>query len=209
MSADSRTYGGLVENTGTVGTSLPVPPPPPSGTSVELKVGRRLLWVGEAAYPLHNITRVHTLVLRPKRMEAFMSFLKWLGIIVVAFVLLQMVNANSASPYDEQAGSDSASTLRVLGIAVVIGLALRLAKEWSAPSQHVLAVETSSASTALVTLPNPEQLRQLVRYLVNAIENPEAEFHVRVERVLVNPKNYHFGDNVNMYGGLYNTGVSK
>lgn len=196
-----------MENIGTVGTSLPVPPPPPSENSVELKVSRRLLWVGEAAYPLHNITRVHTFVLRPKRVEAFMSFLKWLGITVIALILLQTANANSTS--DAQGGSGSAGTLWALGIPVVIGLAMWLAREWSAPSQHVLAVETSSASTAVVTLPNPEQLRQLVRYLVNAIENPEAEFHVRVERVLVNPKNYHFGDNVNMYGGLYNTGVSK
>ncbi|MFI9581550.1 DUF6232 family protein [Streptomyces sp. NPDC052236] len=196
-----------MQNFGTVGTSLPEPPPPPSETSVELKVSRRLLWVGDAAYPLHNITRVHTLVLRPKRMEAFMSFLKWLGATLVAFVVLQTVNKDSASDWEGE--NDSAGTLWGIGIAVVIVLVIQLVKECNAPSQHVLAIETSSGSTALVTLPNPDQLRRLVQYLVNAIENPAAEFQVRVERVLVNPKNYHFGDNVNMYGGLFNTGVKK
>ncbi|WP_405686118.1 DUF6232 family protein [Streptomyces sp. NBC_00057] len=196
-----------MENTGTAGIPLPAPPPPRTGTGVDLKVGRRLLWVGEAAYPLHNITRVHTFELRPKRMEAFMSFLKWLGITFVVFILLQM--SDESSSFDDESAGDSADTLWLLAIAIAIGLVVRLVKDLAAPSEHVLAVETSSASSALVTLPNPDQLRQLVRYLVNAIENPEAEFQVRVERVLVNPKNYHFGDNVNMYGGLFNTGVSK
>ncbi|MEU9620529.1 MULTISPECIES: DUF6232 family protein [unclassified Streptomyces] len=198
-----------MENTGTAGHSLPAPPPPPppTGTGVDLRVSRRLLWVGEAAYPLHNITRVHTFVLRPKRMEAFTSFLKWLGITFVAFVLLQMTSKDSA--YDDGSANGSSRALLLLAVAVAIGLVVHLVKELSASSEHVLAVETSSTSTALVTLPNPDQLRQLVVYLVNAIENPEAEFQVRVERVLVNPKNYHFGDNVNMYGGLFNTGVSK
>ncbi|MFF3126108.1 DUF6232 family protein [Streptomyces sp. NPDC057908] len=195
-----------MENAGTAETPLPLPPPP-TGTGVDLKVSRRLLWVGEAAYPLHNITRVHTFELRPKRAEAFMSFLKWLGITFVLFVLFQMTNENS--PSDGESADGSAGTVGLLAIAIAIGLVVRLVKDLAAPSEHVLAVETSSASSALVTLPNPDQLRQLVRYLVTAIENPEAEFQVRVERVLVNPKNYHFGDNVNMYGGMFNTGVSK
>ncbi|MFF2845643.1 DUF6232 family protein [Streptomyces sp. NPDC058001] len=174
---------------------------------VDLKVGRRLLWVGEAAYPLHNITRVHTFELRPKRMEAFMSFLKWLGITFAVVVVLQAVNRNAEA--DGGSASDSAGAVWLLGIAVATALLVGLVKELTAKSEHVLAVETSSASTALVTLPNPDQLRQLVHYLVDAIEKPEVEFQVRVERVMVNPKNYHFGDNVNMYGGLFNTGVSK
>ncbi|MFF2327666.1 MULTISPECIES: DUF6232 family protein [unclassified Streptomyces] len=196
-----------MENTGAAGAPQPMPPPPPSGTGVDLRVSRRLLWVGEAAYPLHNITRVHTFELRPKRMEAFMSFLKWLGATFVAFVVLQTANDNSS--FDGGSSNDSAGALWFLALAIAIGLVVHLVKDLAAPSEHVLAVETTSASSALVTLPNPDQLRQLVHYLVHAIENPEAEFQVRVERVLVNPKNYHFGDNVNMYGGMFNTGVSK
>jgi hypothetical protein len=32
---------------------------------------------------------------------------------------------------------------------------------------------------------------------------------VVVERLTVSPTNYHFGDNVNMYGGQGNVGISK
>ncbi|WP_189941412.1 DUF6232 family protein [Streptomyces aurantiogriseus] len=176
-----------------------MPTPPRRAVGVDLKVSKRLLWVGEAAYPLHNVTRVHTLVLRPKRMEALTDFLKWTALTVVASVVIQVV-----------ADDDSVQVmLLLLGGALVVWLFVRMLKLWSAPDEHVLAVETNSASTALVTLPNPEQLRQLVQYIVNAIENPEAEFQVRVESLQINPKNYQYGDTVNMYGGLANTGVVK
>lgn len=203
-----------MDNTGTSGSPPPTPPPPPlppppppPANGVDLKVGKRLLWVGEAAYPVHNITRVHTFELRPKRMEAFLSFLKWLAATFVAFVLLQLANENGSSGYEDP--NESADVLWVLAIGIAIGLVVRLVKDLAAQSEYVLAIETASGSSALVTLPDPNRLRRLVHHLVNAIENPEAEFQVRVERVLVNPKNYHFGDNVNMYGGMFNTGVSK
>ncbi|MFF8189487.1 DUF6232 family protein [Streptomyces bobili] len=169
-------------------------------------MSRRLLWVGEAVYPLYNVARVHTFVLKPKRMEALSDFLKWAGITVLVFVVVQAVNDNSSS-YNSQ--DDNAQVVWVLGVAVVLGLLFHTVKVWVSPDEHVLAVETSSGSTALVTLPDPTQLRQLVLYIVHAIENPEAEFQVRVESLQVNPKNYQFGDTVNMYGGLHNTGMVK
>lgn len=50
-----------------------------------------------------------------------------------------------------------------------------------APSHWVLAVETSGASTALVTSRDTQHLHQLVGQVVKAIENPDIEFQVRVE----------------------------
>ena len=36
-----------------------------------------------------------------------------------------------------------------------------------------------------------------------------SEFHVQVERLMISsPQNYHFGDNVNMYGGSGNVGIT-
>ncbi|MFI7503549.1 DUF6232 family protein [Streptomyces sp. NPDC049687] len=188
-----------METQGTVGGPLPEPPLPQGAGGVDLKVSKRLLWVGEAAYPLHNITRVHTFVLRPKRGEAVNDFLKWAAVALVVYLVAMNFMADDSM----------AVLLTLLLVATLITLGVRLAKVWTAPNEHVLAVETSSASTALVTLPNPAQLRTLVDYIVNAIEHPEAEFEIRVEKVLVNPRNYHFGDTVNMYGGLANTGIVK
>lgn len=57
--------------------------------------------------------------------------------------------------------------------------------------------------------PNREQLDQIVGHITHAIENPDTEFHMRVGSILINPHNYHFGDNVNMYGGTGNVGMTK
>ncbi|WP_225831941.1 DUF6232 family protein [Streptomyces sp. NK08204] len=162
-----------------------------------LSVGKRLLWVGEAAYPLHNVTRVHTFVLRPRRAEAVLDFLKWGGIAVVAFAALRGM------------GNDSTSGLEIVPFAVVVVFFARMMQVLTASDEHVLAVETASASTAVVTLADAGRLRQLVDDIVHAIEHPDAELQVLVQSVHVNPKNYHFGDEVNMYGGLGNLGLVK
>ncbi|MER7185876.1 DUF6232 family protein [Streptomyces hyaluromycini] len=187
---------------------IPPPPatPPQAFRGVDLRVGKRLLWVGGAAYPLENIARVHTYMLMPKRWEATRLFLKRLGIILsVAFALTILGGITGI------ASRDTASTLIVwvwLGSTAAL---LLCTVEWlqvlSATSLYVLAVETSGPPMAVVTSADPRQLDQLVGSLVHAIEHPETEFHVTVDRLMVNPKNYYFGDNVNMYGGTGNVGV--
>ncbi|MGV9554895.1 DUF6232 family protein [Streptomyces sp. NPDC003401] len=195
-----------MEAQGTIGAPMLPPPPPAKGTAVVLKVSKRLLWVGEAAYPLRNIARVHTFVLKPKRMEAFSDFLKGVAYTVVALAVIQAINASNSSG---RAADDSAQVLWVLGLTVLVWLFSRMLKAWASPDEHVLAVETSSGSTALVTLPDPAQLKQLVLYITHTIEHPEAEFQVWVQSLQVNPRNYQFGDTVNMYGGLNHTGMVK
>ncbi|MFB7913764.1 DUF6232 family protein [Streptomyces sp. NPDC056061] len=134
-------------------------------------MGKRLLWVGEAAYPVHNITRVHTFELRPKRMEAFLSFLKWLAATFVAFVLLQLANENGSSGYEDP--NESADVLWVLAIGIAIGLVVRLVKDLAAQSEYVPAIETASGCSALVALPDPNRLRRLVHAITSATSAPQ------------------------------------
>ncbi|MFF3621816.1 DUF6232 family protein [Streptomyces sp. NPDC002467] len=170
------------------------------GSGVELRVSRRLLWVDGAAYPLHNIARVHTFETRPDRWKAFVQFLKGVGFTAVGLVVLMLVDNDtkvfSGSDYGSHDGTPGLVTFAVL---VVIALVVVLLSKIFASPQHVLAVETSGPS-ALVTLPDKERLRQLVGQIVHAIENPTAEFAVMVQRV---------GDTVNIFGGTGHTGVKK
>ncbi|MFJ3923681.1 DUF6232 family protein [Streptomyces sp. NPDC090022] len=170
-------------------------------------MSRRLLWVGEAAYPLHSIARVQTFVAKPDRWGAFTSFLKRLAGLAVAFVVLQLVNEDSGGYASSR--EDNADVLWGLAVVVAIGLVVHLFVQLAAPSRYALSVETNGPAAAVVTLPEPEQLRHLVGRIVHAIEHPEAEFSVIVERLSVNPRNYHIGDNVNINGGTGHTGVSK
>lgn len=188
---------------------IPPPPavPPESATGIDLRVGKRLLWVGGGAYPLENVTRVYTYLLKPKRKEATMLFLKRLGIILsVAFALTILGGITSIA--SQSAASGIVTFVWLGAVAALVFSLVELYSVLASPTQYVLAVETSGPSIAMVTSRDPRQLDALVGSIVYAIENPEAEFQVRVERLMVNPRNYYFGDNVNMYGGTGNVGVS-
>ncbi|MGX1757020.1 DUF6232 family protein [Streptomyces lydicus] len=211
----------------------PVPPQPPtapppaadiypdvppagsarSATGVSLRVSKRLLWVGEAYYPLHNIARVHTLTIHPRRKDAVLLFVKRLLIIGVVVTLLGLL----AGLIDSSSGfgsSDSGGSPGLTALVVIVALAslvyclVEMLKVLGAPSHYVLAVETSGPSTAVVTSPDQAQLRRLAQQIADAIENPKAEFEVRVDTITISPKHYYFGDNVNMYGGAGNVGMA-
>ncbi|MFF6790831.1 DUF6232 family protein [Streptomyces filamentosus] len=208
----------------------PAPPPtPPSerpwkaapthiqGSSpLDLRVDRRVLWVGGAAYPLENIVRVYTFVLRPRRADAVMRFGKRLSWFVLALLLLTVVDGLTGSsrgsgPYGD-GGSDAGVLFGLIRGGLIIALIYFFAEMLgvvTARSHLTLAVETNGRSTALVTGP-PELLHRLVHDIAHAIENTDAELHARVASLAIgNPGNYYFGDVVNMYGGSGNTGVLK
>ncbi|MGW5399986.1 DUF6232 family protein [Streptomyces sp. NPDC003952] len=194
----------------------PLPPLPPSAGArgVQLRISRRLLWVGPAAYPLHNIVRVQTAVLTPDRAKAVVRFLIWGAVLAVFCALLaQFSDDGPSSSYGDYGYEDGAgSTAEALwgvgfigGIALVVLLVYRLSR----PDLHVMVVEVASASLALVTMPDASQLDAVVQHVVHAIDHPETEFSLRMDRVDINLKSYHLGDNVNVYGGVGNTGVVR
>ncbi|MFB7515408.1 DUF6232 family protein [Streptomyces sp. NPDC056144] len=179
------------------------PPPLPSSGLV---ISKRLLWVHGGAYPLENIVRVHTFLLRPRRGEAVGRFLKRGGITLLVLLFLQYLGEELSS------GSDIEGFVAV-ALLIAVGLLIYYFTEMAsvafAPNHHVLAVETNGRSTALVT-GKREHLEGLVRDIADAIDKPDAEFTAWVGALnITNYDNYYFGDSVNMYGGTGNTGVSK
>lgn len=188
-------------------------PTPPLVRAVDLRVSKRLLWVGPAAYPLENIARVFTFVLRPRRKEALMLFSKrvalTLALAVGLTVLILLVDGVSSLGRGESSGGPFI-TLAWLGtVGALIFYLVELMQVLSARPHFVLAVETSGPSTAMVTSHDPNHLIELVGRIAYAIDHPEAEFTVRVEGISASPQIYHFGDNVNMYGGSGNVGIAN
>ncbi|MGW6361777.1 DUF6232 family protein [Streptomyces sp. NPDC055092] len=175
---------------------------------MNLRVSNKLLWIGGAAYPLHNITRVYTFMLRPRKKEAVNRFLTILAITLAVTLALTVLSALTAVASSDLAGG-LLNLVWSCALAVIIYALVEMSKVLGAQSRFVMAVETSGMSTALVTSRNPEHLNQLVNYTAHAIDNPQAEFQVRVEALSVSPRHYHFGDNVNMYGGNGNVGITS
>ena len=184
---------------------------PPPGGAVGLRVSKRLLWVGDAYYPLRNIARVHTLTLHPRRKDAVLLFLKRILFIGWATAGLFLLGSVIDMSNDSDGGSSN-SWLTILTLVSVVAAAYALVAMLgvlSAPSVFVLAVDTAGLSTAVVTSQHPQQLQELAQQIADAIENPQTEFEVRVNTLTVSPHNYYFGDNVNMYGGAGNIGMAS
>ncbi|MEU9856301.1 DUF6232 family protein [Streptomyces sp. NPDC047974] len=170
---------------------------------VTLRVSRRMLWVGEAAYPTRNITRIHTYLLAPARGRIIRRHLACLAVVaIVALGLYWMVNAGG-SPFDSETDGSPLAIGVIVGLSVLVSLAVRL----SAAAKHVLEIETASGSRALVTLARPDHLRRLAEELTHVIENPQADYHVNVEGLSVNLKNYVSGTQINQYGNQNRAGL--
>lgn len=60
---------------------------------VHLRVSKRLLWVGDAYYPIQNIARVYTLTIHPRRREAVVLFVKRLLLTGVVTTFLGLLAA--------------------------------------------------------------------------------------------------------------------
>jgi membrane protein implicated in regulation of membrane protease activity len=169
-------------------------------------VSRRILWVGDAAYPLQNLSRIRAFVMLPRKQEAVVRFLKRLGLIIGGGIALFL----ALTPLMAFGGGEAVMTLLFLAGSTALALSIvDLVRVLSAPPYHVLLAETNGGGHALVTSHQPQQLHGLAHQITEAIEHPETEFQVRVDTITLNPKHYYFGDNVNMYGGNGNTGVSK
>jgi len=183
-----------------------------SGNDISLRVSKRLLWVGDAVYPLQNIARVFTFTLKPRRAAACWRFLRRMALTLALWAVFTALDSDSSGSGihsgDDDGGVYAFAT--VLAVLATIFFAAELLSVLVAPSYFVLSVETSGPSGALVTSRDPTQLKQLVFSITYAIENPQTEFQVTVKEITISsPKNYHFGDNVNIYGGVGSIGIKK
>lgn len=188
-----------------------VPPPPPAPPTrlpgLELRVSKRLLWVGGACYPLANIARVYTLTIHPRRKEAVLRFLRTF-LITGAVALTLTVLSGITMVADRDTGSGLMTFVWLGSTGVVVYALVEMLQVLGAQSHYVMAVETSGPSQAVVTSRDPHFLNQVVGQIAHAIEHPDTEFQVRVESITISPQHYYFGDNVNMYGGSGNVGMA-
>ncbi|MCX5405364.1 DUF6232 family protein [Streptomyces sp. NBC_00335] len=161
---------------------------------VTLRVSRRLLWVGQAVYPLHNVVRVQSFVLKPNRTKAALQFGLWMVVMLVLASLSKSI---------------SGSGVPLIIVLVMILLVAQLVWRLTRPNVFAMAVETSGTPLAVVTLARLDDLRGLVRRIVDAIEHPEKEFSIYVHQLQVKLGDYHFGDTVNINGGNGNKGILK
>ncbi|MFJ1596158.1 DUF6232 family protein [Streptomyces sp. NPDC088261] len=144
---------------------------------MEVSVKRRMLWIGAAALPLNNLTRVEAIKLRPER--HLVGFLMGLALVAAVYSVTDW-------------------TLVLVLLLVLAGFFVAALIK---PERPALVVETAGGSLVLVTLPSVDELRSIAGRIVHAIDHPEAEF-----TAYVNQLNNYNGPVFNQSGGQ-NTGI--
>ena len=164
---------------------------------INVRVSRRILWVGAEAYPLHNIARATTVRIRPRRMVALGQFLAYA--LVLLIVSAGVVSSASHRELANAGAGTVTNLVLFLDCALGFVLVVRLVSVLVTPVYHALVIETAGTPYTALVSTDKAVVSELVFRIMDAIDNPEAEFQVQVE-------NYHIGDKINMIGGNNNVG---
>ncbi|MEU8927235.1 DUF6232 family protein [Kitasatospora sp. NPDC048545] len=171
---------------------------------------KRILWVGEAAYPLATVARASITIIVPDKFGAIGRLFKFAGTVITAAFLLSAVNGAAAGALGGgQQSSDSGWPVVLALVAVVLYFVFVTLPVLRQNRLYALTVDTAGPPTALLAWESPGPAYELQAAVARAIENPQIEFQQFVSSIIVDLRHYQFGDSVNIYGGNGNTGVSK
>ncbi|MFG2791265.1 DUF6232 family protein [Streptomyces sp. NPDC048419] len=152
----------------------------------DVHVSKGALWIGSDTYPLRNIARTSMRELVPNRAAARSRFVK--GVIVQAVVLLFGLGLMGAS-----------GLVGTVIVLVAAGLAVRgwleLQKVLNAPTLYVLQITTSGTPQTALTSDDKKLMDQLFHQLMEAMDNPEVQFHYQMPTYNITGDGiYQFGD---------------
>lgn len=168
---------------------------------VAVQVTRRLLFLGDSTYPLQHVSRVRTVVVEPDRWVPAGRFLTWLGLCVGA-VLLIFRDGRATG------GEELLLLAALVTACVAVHHGVRTVAALFAKARYLLIVETTGAPKAVIPGRKPEQMRDIRLRILHAIDEPDTEFRMTVETLVIgDPKMYHISNEVNMLDGTGNKGV--
>lgn len=162
---------------------------PQKSELIRVRVSRRILWVGAEAYPLQNIAHARAIELPPPRATAVRQYLG----AAVLLVILGVGTAIAATKLGTVTTVPSSVLNGLHGVVIVAGAliivsTIRLFVKLSARTLYALVIETAGAPFAALISTTRNTVIDLVHMIMDAIDNPEAEWNVMVENVHVGDK---------------------
>jgi len=154
---------------------------------IDIRVSRRILWIGSEAYPLHNIARAQTVNLVPRRAPAVWAYVK----AIMLWLLLGV-----AAGFVREAGLIPSNLADIASIAVPVLMlisTIKLIADLSRRTLYALIIETAGTPHTALVSRDKNMMTKLVTWIMDAINNPQAEFEFRVENLQV-------GDTVQQFG---------
>ncbi|MFJ9840190.1 DUF6232 family protein [Kitasatospora sp. NPDC101155] len=156
-------------------------------------MSRRVLWIGGDAYPLQHIARARQLVWwPPKRLRTVIRFVRQVIGLLFAAGFLGALTKNATDQ------SMARAVPGVLLVAALLFCLYRFVTRLRQRAVYKLVIETSNSATTAVVSHDARQIGNLIQMIMEAIDNPQAEFALQVENV-------HIGDKITQYGD-HNTG---
>jgi hypothetical protein len=146
---------------------------------VRVRISRRILWVGPQAYPLSQVVRVQPVEVRLKRTAVLMEFGRRTGALFVLAVIGMIATV--------RVGGDLPVALWSAFWLISGGLLAfhtsRLIRLLRLPKLYVLRVAMAGSEQAAVVSTDKDLIHDLTTQVADAIDNPAAEFEVRVDNI--------------------------
>jgi hypothetical protein len=147
--------------------------------NVEVRVSRRILWVDDDAFPLALVTRVRPVEYRPNRRGMASTYSRragaTIGIAIVGLMFLSCLG-DAVSPALSIA-------FAMVMLAIFVTHTVRLIRGLTRSNLYVLSVSTAGSAHAAVISTNRDVVYELSTRVVDAIDNPSAEFEIRVDHI--------------------------
>ncbi|MER5208098.1 DUF6232 family protein [Streptomyces sp. NPDC002825] len=137
---------------------------------IRVEVTKRVLWIGAEAYPLQNIARATTVRFRPQRARAVGRFVKSLLVTAVLVVAaLAVAQSGEVSGSDRELITQGAE---ITAAVLVAGFLLQLIVALFEKTYYALVIETSGNPLTLLASVDRDEVHQLVREIMRAIDDP-------------------------------------
>jgi len=146
---------------------------------VDFRISRRTLWVGMQAYPLPQITRVRPIEVTPNRRKMALTYGRRAG----ATIGLGVAGAIVLGCLGDAVPPAVAVGFFAVMIAVLTAHTVRLVRGVTRPTLHILSVATSGSPHAALVSTDGQLIHDLTYRVVDAIDNPSAEFEIRVDHI--------------------------
>jgi Family of unknown function (DUF6232) len=157
---------------------------------LKVSVSRRILWVGAEAYPLQNIARARAIELAARRGAAVRRYLGaviFCGILGAAAAVVATKLSTAASP--PSSALTAMHGVEIVAAALIVISTVRLIVKLSARTLYALVIETAGTPFAALVSTERNTIIDLVRMIMDAIDNPQAEWNLMV-------KDLHVGDKI-------------
>ena len=161
---------------------------------IDIRISRRILWVGTAAYPLQNIARAQTIEIQRDRRAALRRYLR--AVVLCVFLGAAATVAIKLAPrLTSVRGSNAllhaAAGVLVLALVLMAISTVRLITVLLARTYYALVIETSGTPQTALISDNETRVSQIVGLIMDAIDDPGVELNTTIE----NHNNYNFGGN--------------